>query len=102
METVTLYKVVCLKGYQMAEQGEGFSLEPWGEDTEYYEGEDDGGKEYLLPDGYTLSETKYGERAIFDSDMSYCHILVHSCGRPQLSSGSHKSPVLKEYVKEEM
>lgn len=90
---VTLYKVTCENGYMMNEQGTNFSLTPWGNDTAHYQGYDDGGKEYFLPDGYDLAETKDGSKEIFHGDIA-CQIIVHSSGRPQLISNSKSMPVL--------
>ncbi len=41
---------------------------------------------YMLPAGYTVAETKYGELAIWDQRNQYCEIVQHTCGRPQLVS----------------
>lgn len=53
-----IYKVTCTKAYMMEEQGTRYSLKPWGSDTADYEGYDDGGQEYVLPDGYSVCEGK--------------------------------------------
>jgi hypothetical protein len=73
--TVKIYKSVCTKGYMLSEQGEGASLTGWGSNTEYYEGYDDGGKDYALPEGYSLGKTASGEVAIFDEKDNYCTIV---------------------------
>lgn len=86
MATVTIYKVTCTEGYMMDEQGTGFSLEPWGRDTTYYKGYDDGGKEYLLPVGYEVGETKYDEPAIYLDGTYYCDIVRDTGGIPTLVS----------------
>ena len=44
MTTVKLYQVTVTKSYMMDEQGTGFSLKPWGDNTIHYEGYDDGAK----------------------------------------------------------
>jgi hypothetical protein len=41
---------------------------------------------YVLPQGYTVAKTKFGELAIWDQRDQYCDIVQHSCGRPQLVS----------------
>jgi len=60
MNTVLLYKVTITKGYMMGECGTVYSTVPCGKNTKYYEGFDDGGEIYILPDGYELCETEYG------------------------------------------
>lgn len=94
MTTVTIYKVTCTKAYMMCEQGHGFSLEDWGNNTMEYEGYDDGGKKYTMPNGYTVEELTDGRHAIFDPDGGHCDLFAHSCGRPQLISGRNKMPVM--------
>ena len=74
MKRVKLYKVTRTKAFLMEELGMGFSLHPWGKNSTYYEGEDDGGKEYVLPDSYELAESATGLLAIFDPDGEYCTI----------------------------
>lgn len=93
MKRVKIYVVECTQAYSMSEQGVGFSLRPWGDDTEYYQGDDDGGTYYDLPENYELSETKYGEPAIYrkDDDGNYCHCnIVHQ----DSDRGYEKEPIL--------
>jgi hypothetical protein len=67
-ETMTIYTVECYKAYRMDEQYAGvFSLMPWDGDNEYYEGDDDGGEEYLIPDGYEVAEDATGMLRLYDS-----------------------------------
>lgn len=93
---VTIYSVTCTRAYIASmELGTRYSLTPWGADTDDYEGHDDGGQDYLLPDGYELAETQYGEPMIYRGDKA-CSIVRHSSGRPQLvTSDPHHLPVLE-------
>ena len=92
MNTVKIYKVTCTKGATIAEQGTGFSLRPWGNNTDRIEGHDDGGTLYVLPDKFEVSETADGRAAIFRG-AEYCEILMHSSGRPQIITRT-ECPVL--------
>lgn len=94
MNTVTIYKVECTKAYQMTEQGTGYSLSPWGNDTEYYEGHDDGGRLYTLPEGYTVAQCNGGTEEIYDEQGKHCSIVMHKSGLPELVS-STRTVVLK-------
>lgn len=94
-KSVILYAIECTKAHQKYEQGRGFSLSPWGCNTEHYEGNDDGGHSYLLPEGYSVATVASGESAIFDPDGNHCEILRHSSDRPQLASISNSMPVLR-------
>lgn len=50
---------------------------------------------YVLPDGYYLAETIYGETLIYDRNGDHCEIATHKpTGRPQLWSLAG-TPVLK-------
>lgn len=74
MNTAKIYKITITKAYMMSEQGEGYSLRPWGNNTDYYEGYDDGGKYYELPEGYEVAECVTGDLQIYDTSNQYCTI----------------------------
>jgi hypothetical protein len=76
MNTVTLYKVTTTKAYMMSEQGTRFSLTPWFSNSPYYDGYDDGGREYQLPEGYQLGQTIDETPAIYNPQGEYCQILT--------------------------
>ena len=67
MTKIKIYKITCTRAVMMDEQGEGYSLYPWGDDTCSYEGYDDGGKMYVLPDGYEVVRSQYGEKCIYNA-----------------------------------
>ena len=50
---VTIYRTYVHQAPQIYEVGWRHRLKPW-EDTQYYKGEDDGGKEYYLPEGVSV------------------------------------------------
>lgn len=76
MNIVVIYKTLCTTAYRMDELGQRHSLTPWRDDTLYYHGEDDDGTEYILPDGYEVSKTEFGETAIFNSQGQHCPITT--------------------------
>lgn len=92
MSTVTIYKITVTKAYMMAEQGSRFGLRPWGGNTEYYEGFDDGGTEYVLPEVFEAEESNTpGTLEIYVSD--YPCTLTNLFGTPALidrSGGYHR------------
>jgi hypothetical protein len=63
-----IYRITLKKGYVQSEEGTHYSLTPWGGDTAYYEGHDDGGKVYRLPDGYTVGQSVSGTQEIYGPD----------------------------------
>lgn len=82
---IKIYKVACTKGYQLAECQSNFSLSPWGNNTVYYEGHDDGGMFYDLPEGFELGETEDGTSAIYRGTE---HYSLSTCfGRPTITNG---------------
>jgi len=98
MKTVTLYKIEVTKAYQMAEQGTGYSLEPWSGNTAYYEGADDGGKEYALPDDgarWEVANDGTGCLQLWRNDYGVA-IIEHESGLPQLVFGEYNnSPAIR-------
>lgn len=73
--TVTIYHTTCYKGYSVYDQGSAFSLKPRGKDTTSYKGYDDGGKEYILPEGYEITKNIHDERMIFGPDGKGCELM---------------------------
>jgi len=95
MTTVTIYENECTKGYSIHDVGSGFSLRPWGQNTEYFEGFYDGGKKYELPSGYIVGMSNGGTEEIYDKERNCCGIFRHSSGRPQLFGAGSRCPVLE-------
>jgi hypothetical protein len=85
-QTVRLYRITVRKAYMMCEQGDGWSLTPWGRDTEYYEGSDDGGREYVLPAGYRVGDCcpVPGVEDLQIYDERDCHCTIMDSGSPGL------------------
>lgn len=98
MNTIKIYKIECTKAYQMSEQhGPTFSLDGWGGNTDYYEGQDDGGTDYALPDGFEVAESIGYGLQIYRLDPAgdeCCDLARHPCGRPQIWTRRHRNPVL--------
>lgn len=78
IKTVKIYTLSCYQGYSIGEEGESFSLTPWGNDTVSYKGYDDGGVGYILPDGFHLGYTVSNELLIWDADDDYCMLVNHN------------------------
>lgn len=98
MNTVKIYEVTRTKTYQMSEQGTGFSLVPWGENTEYYEGYDDGGKDYILPDGYEVADDTNDQPHIYDNKGDYCELITYG-GSPAIITNNPYPLKLKKVNK---
>lgn len=82
----------------MSEQhGPTLSLAEWGENTPYYEGNDDGGVDYDLPSGFVVAESVGAGMQIYRLDPAgdeCCDLVRHASGRPQIQTCQHRNPVL--------
>ena len=54
MELITIYKISCYQADEENLLGDSFSLSPWDDSRSGFDGEDDGGREYVLPQGYSF------------------------------------------------
>ena len=68
MQKIRIYKVTITKSYMADEQGVGYSLRPWGNDTDYYQGYDDGGQWYNLPERYSVKPSNAGLIEIYGAE----------------------------------
>lgn len=84
MATARIYTVSCYKAYEAYATGTRYSLHPWGHNTPDYEGEDDGGVDYLLPDGYEVAESISGSLYIYDSEGGACALAETKDGLPAI------------------
>ena len=70
MKTITLHHVTCTKAFSMYEQGSYWSLQPWGNNTDRYEGYSEP-VEFECPDNLSLAMTTGGRELLFwDGDTS--------------------------------
>lgn len=92
---IKIYQVTCTKGFIASiETGTGFSLKPWEGDNIDYEGYDNGGLDYILPDGYNTGFDDCGQPHIYDSKDNYCE-LVSVNGNPAIVTGDPLPMILK-------
>jgi len=94
MKTVRIYKIDCTRAFMASEQGTGYSLTPWGKNTPHYQGSDDGGTYYILPDGFELAETKYTEKIIYQGDLA-CP-LFKKYGQPAIAGSDGTDYILRQ------
>jgi len=96
-----LYKVTCTKAYlAFDELGDNYSLTPWENNTTYYEGYDDGGRWYILPENIVVrvGEIAYRTPALFDTKGLVVPILTGETGLPVLVLGWANMPELQPLV----
>jgi len=95
MEKVTLYKVTITKAYVASKElGTHFSLSPWGNDTDHYEGYDDGGKQYEMPKGFCIAESNSGSLDFYGPDGN--HYALSTVGNHPMISNGHEDIHLEQ------
>jgi len=92
MEQVRIYKIICTETNESRKQRDYYSLQPWEGSPEKTDCFDDGGKEYILPDGYRVARDTDNAAHIYHDD-SPCELSIHSSGRPQLK-GEHDEGII--------
>lgn len=93
MATVLLYKTECSQAADESLLGTGFSLLPW-EDGPSRQGEDDGGRDYVIPKGYTI-EHRDGVPGFYDEKGTQCPLQNYN-GFPVLVDGKKRRAILIE------
>jgi hypothetical protein len=87
MKKVTIYKITVTKAYVASmELGTRYSLSPWGENTTEYEGYDDGGHQYELPEGFFVAESQGGSLEFYGANDAH-FVLASAENLPMLTDG---------------
>lgn len=97
MKRITIYKLNCYEADDQKMVGESFSLFPWNEEIPGCSGEDDGGRDYLLPSGYTV-DSQDGSPFIVGENGAECVLQVYN-GLPLLVDHQKKQAILLEREK---
>lgn len=85
--TVTIYRITLTKSPMGEQPAENYSLSPWGHNSAIFQGHDDGGRAYRLPEGYAVGDDGFGETVIWDPRGYPCTLgTEEGAGRPQLVS----------------
>ena len=96
-EIVTIYRINCFSAPEPAQEGESCSLLPW-RGAPGLRGQDDGGRDYVLPQEYGAGIGPGGVPAVFSSEGVLCELLLHN-GRPLLVDGEKRRAYLLEPVR---
>lgn len=96
-EIVTIYHINCFSAPEPEMEGESCSLLPWGDMTGL-RGQDDGGREYVLPEHYEEGIGPDGTPTVFSEEEVPCELMLHN-GRPLLIDGKKRRAWLLEPVK---
>lgn len=85
-DAVKIYKITCYSAYMACEQGSYWSLHPWGKNTNYYNGTDDGGRLFALPVGYYVGDSLDGATIYNEEDNSPCYFCDCSGNIPHIAT----------------
>ena len=98
-EIVTIYTIDCFSAPEPDREEKSCSLLPWEGDSPDRRGRDDGGREYVLPKGYTLIREKTnGSPAVLNEDGHPCSLMLHN-GCPLLIDRENRMAYLLDPVK---
>jgi hypothetical protein len=89
MTTVKLYYNKQTKAYLADEVGEGWSLRPCGNNTEFYESETVEEADFILPEGYRVGRDQTDIEQIYLGD-EYCPLITDGNKVPRLCSSQHQ------------
>lgn len=99
MGNIKIYAITQTNAFMMAECGSGYSLKPYFSNSLYYKGYDDGGSDYIIPDGYTVAEANDGSLYFYDKNNNYCELVSYN-NCPALITKDNYYPLnLKKYEK---
>lgn len=97
-EIVTIYKISCFAALDPSQEGESCSLLPWSSGSPDCRGEDDGGRDYILPEPYTCRRGPDGFPVVFSGDNRVCSLMLHN-GVPLLIDEEKRRAWLLEPVR---
>lgn len=97
-EIVTIYTITCYSAENPEEEGTSCSLLPWDGRIPGRRGQDDGGREYVLPDGYSLGAEEEDLSPSILGQQGPCSLLLHD-GRPLLIDEQKRQAFLLEPLK---
>lgn len=93
MAKATIYTITVTKAHETGDQETFYSLEPWGANSQYYEGYDDGGKDFLLPEGVAVGRDKNGARILYEKSSGRAVEICGMDGGPVLRYADHRYPL---------
>ena len=96
-EIVTVYRVTRFSAPEPEQEGESCSLLPF-RDEPGLSGRDDGGRDYVLPQGYGLGVGPGGDPAVVSTEGVLCELMLHN-GAPLLIDAEKCMAYLLEPVK---
>lgn len=94
MEKITVYRHTITEAQNASELGSRFALVPYYDYTNTTKGYDDGGKDYIMPEDYSIGQNIYALPAFFDCMGRVCQ-LVDIDGHPHICGPSETVCLVK-------
>ena len=90
MGKAIIYTITVTKACASDEQGTYHSLNPWCVNSQQYEGYDDGGKVFALPEGVAIGRDPNGSRILYEKASGRSVEIGSKNGTPVLRYGSYR------------
>ena len=90
MAKAVIYTITVTKAHEATEEGVLYSLNPWSNNNLFYEGYDDGGKVFALPEGIVVGSDPSGGRILYDKNSGRSVELCALNGSPVLRYGKFR------------
>ena len=88
MAKATIYTITVTKACEGGDQGTYYSLNPWCGNSLLYEGHDDGGKVFSLPEGIAVGKDRNGGRILYEAASGRAVEIDSVNGSPVLRYGN--------------
>jgi hypothetical protein len=90
MAKAIIYTITVSKACENSAQETFYSLNPWGANSLFYEGYDDGGKAFALPDGIAVGRGPDGDRILYEKNSGRSVEIDSRNGSPVLRYGTYR------------
>ena len=90
MAKTIIYAITVTRACESSDQGTYYSLKPWCANSLLYEGYDDGGKVFALPDGIAVGRDATGDRILYEKTSGRSVEIDSRNGAPVLRYGTYR------------
>jgi hypothetical protein len=90
MAKAIIYTITVTKACEGHDQEIFYSLNPWCENSLFYEGHDDGGKAFSLPEGIAVGRGPNGDRILYEKTSGRSVEISSRNGAPVLRYGTYR------------
>lgn len=90
MAKAVIYTITVTRACESSDQGTYYSLNPWCANGLLYEGYDDGGRTFALPDGVAVGRDPNGDRILYEKASGRSVEIDSQNGAPVLRYGAYR------------